>query len=203
MKDGRTHLAHKYEHTVDLETGALAGVTVQTMDSGDTASLPGTSDALDLTAQEIVADRGDHSNEVMVSLQAHGVHSYISETKRGRRNWGKNPQAQKPTYANRRRIRGNRGKSLLRQRGEKVERTFAHLLETGGVRRVQVRDHLEILKRMILRGAAFNLGRLMRTSCGVGKSPSGESVRPIGTGRGLDAPGVPLFLRNIATIAHF
>ena len=176
MKDGRTHLAHKYEHAVDMETGALVGVTVQTMDGGDTASLESTLDAateqleaLDLTAEEVVADKGYHSNAVMVSLADCGIRSYISEPKRGRRNWTKNPCAQKPTYANRRRLRGNRGKSLLRQRGEKVERAFAHLLETGGLRRVHVRDNLEIMKRMVIQGAAFNLGLLMRTRCGVGK----------------------------------
>ncbi len=176
LKDGRTHLAHKYEHAVDMETGALVGVTVQTMEGGDTASLEATLDAateqldaLDLTAQDVVADKGYHSNKVMVSLEAREVRSYISEPKRGRRNWKKNKAAQKPTYANRRRIRGNRGKFLLRQRGEKVERAFAHLLETGGLRRVHVRDNLEILKRMILQGAAYNLGLLMRACCGVGK----------------------------------
>ena len=176
MKDGRTHLAHKYEHAVDMETGALVGVTVQTMEGGDTASLEATIDAataqleaLDLTVQEVVADKGYHSNGVMVELETRGVRSYVSEPNRGRRNWKKNKDAQKPTYANRRRIRGNRGKSLLRQRGEKVERAFAHLLETGGLRRAYVRDNLEILKRMILQGAAFNLGLLMRACCGVGK----------------------------------
>ena len=172
MKDGRTHLAHKYEHAVDMDTGALVGVTVQTMDGGDTASLEVTLDAateqleaLDLTAQEVVADKGYHSNKVMDSLEARGVRSYISEPKRGRRNWKKNKEAHKPTYANCRRIRGDRGKSLLRQRGEKVEHAFAHLLETGGLRRVHVRDNLEILKRMILQGAAFNPGLLMRACC--------------------------------------
>ena len=173
LKDGRTHLAHKYEHAVDMETGALVGVTVQTMEGGDTASLEATLDAateqldaLDLTAQEVVADKGYHSNKVMVSLEARKVRSYISEPKRGRRNWKKNQAAQKPTNANRRRIRGNHGKFLLRQRGEKVERAIAHLLETGGLRRVHVRDNHEILKRMILQGTAHNLGLLMRICCG-------------------------------------
>ena len=131
MKDGRTHLAHKYEHAVDLESGALVAVTVQTMDGGDTASVERTLDAatehldaVDLTAKEVVADKGYHSNAVMVSVKSRGLRSYISEPKRGRRNWSKHKQAQQPTYANRRRIKGKRGKSLLRQRGEKVERAF-------------------------------------------------------------------------------
>ena len=105
----------------------------------------------------------------MVSLEERGLRSYVSEPRRGRRKWKKNKEAQKPTYANRRRIRGARGKSLQRQRGEKVERAFAHLLETGGMRRVYVRDNLEIMKRMVIQGAAFNLSLLMRTRCGVGK----------------------------------
>jgi len=176
MKDGRTHLAHKYEYAVDLESGALVAVTVQTMDGGDTASVERTLDvatehldAVDLTAKVVVADKGYHSNAVMVSVKSRGLRSYISEPKRGRRKWSKHKQAQQPTYANRRRIKGKRGKSLLRQRGEKVERAFAHLLETGGLRRVHVRGQIEILKRMVLQGAAFNLGLLMRQACGVGK----------------------------------
>ena len=176
MKDGRTHLAHKCEHAVDLETGAVVAITVQTMDGGDTASIAGTLDevtenldAMELTAKEVVADKGYHSNAVMVSVKGRGLRSYISEPNRGRRNWRKNKEAQQPTYANRRRIRGKRGKSLLRQRGEKVERAFAHLLETGGLRRVHVRGQIEISKRMVLQGAAFNLGLLMRQACGVGK----------------------------------
>ena len=168
MKDGQTHLAHKCEHAVDMDTGAMAGVTVQTMDGRDTDSLEVILDALteqlealDLMSQEVVADKGYHSNMVMVSIEACVARSYISEAKRGRRNCG------------------NRGKSLLRQRGEKVERAFTHLLETSGLRRVHVRDNLEILKRMILQGAAFNPGLLMRACCCVvklgvlqGKGPS-------------------------------
>ena len=208
LKDGRTHFAHKYEHAVDMETGALVGVTVQTMDGGDTASLEATLDAateqldaLDLTAQEVVAAKGYHSNKVMVSIETREVRSYISEPKRGRRNWKKNKAAQKPTYANRRRIRGNRGKFLLRQRGEKVERAFAHLLETGGLRRVHVRDNLEILKRMILQGAAFNLGLLMRACCGVGKPRVLRGNRS--HWQGLRRALFCLFWRNMADLTHF
>ena len=117
MKDGRTHLAHKCEHAVDLETSAVVAVTVQTMDGGDTASVEGmldaateNMDAVDLTAKEVVADKGYHSNAVMVSVKAHGFRSYLSEPNRGRRNWRKNKETQQPTYANRRRIRGKRRK---------------------------------------------------------------------------------------------
>ena len=100
MKGGRTHLAHKYEHAVDLESGARVAVTVQTIDGADTASVERTLDAatehldaVDLTAKEVVADRGYHSNAVMVSVKNRGLRSYISEPKRGRRNWSKHKQA--------------------------------------------------------------------------------------------------------------
>ncbi len=71
-------------------------------------------------------------------------------------------------YGNRRRIRGERGKRLLRQRGEKLERSFAHLYETGGMRRVHLRRHPNILKRLLVHVAAFNLGLVMRRLLGRG-----------------------------------
>ena len=175
MKDGTTHLAHKLEQAVDLETGAVVATTVQTMDGGDTASMAVTLDeaetqleTVELTAQEVVADKGYHSNRTMTDLKARKLRSYVSEPNRGRRRWTRHKDAQPPTYANRRRIRGERGKQLLRKRGEVVERTFAHLLDTGGLRRVHVRGQEEIRKRMLIHAAAFNLGLLMRKHFGIG-----------------------------------
>src|SRR5262245_35281317 len=178
MKDGRTHLAHKAEHAVDLETGAIVGVTVQDADEGDTetsietlitaaeqieAVLPG-GDGL----QEIVGDKGYHSNQSLVDLEAVGLRSYISEPDRGRRNWKKHPAARDAVYRNRRRIRGARGKRLLRQRGERLERPFAHLYETGRMRRVHLRGHDNIRKRLLIHAGGLNLGMLMRQLFGVG-----------------------------------
>ena len=172
---GTTHLAHKLEQAVDLETGAVVATTVQSMDGGDTASMGVTLDeaeqqleAVDLTPQEVVADQGYHSNRTMTDLKERKVRSYVSEPKRGRRRWTKHPEAQQPTYANRRRIRSQRGQQLLRKRGEVVERTFAHLLGTGGLRRVHVRGQAEIQKRLLIHTAAFNLGLLMRKHFGIG-----------------------------------
>ena len=135
MKGGRTHLAHKLEKAVDIETGAVVAVTVQTMDGGDTASLPVTLDEAERNlaevgaeSEEVVADKGYHSNAIMTCVSEQGLRSYVSEPKRGRRKWKGKRDAQKATYGNRRRIRGRREKRLLRQRGEKLERTFAHLL---------------------------------------------------------------------------
>src|SRR5687767_9848498 len=177
MKDGRTHLAHKAEHAVDLETGAVVGVTVQDAHEGDTVTRIETlieaaeqveTVVPDCEIKEVVADKGYHSNQVMVDLEAVGVRSYISEPDRGRRNWKDHPDARGAVYRNRRRIRGARGKRLLRQRGERLERPFAHLYETGRMRRVHLRGHDNILKRLLLHAGALNLGLLMRTLVGVG-----------------------------------
>ena len=178
MKDGRTHLAHKAEHAVDLETGAVVGVTVQPADDGDTESLAETiitaaeqiervQPAAD-AVRDLVADKGYHSNQVLVDLEAVGVRAYLSEPDRGRRNWRGKPTARAAVYRNRRRIRGARGQRLLRQRGEHLERPFAHLYETGALRRVHLRGHPNILKRVLVHTGGFNLGLLMRRLTGVG-----------------------------------
>ena len=117
---------------------------------------------------EVVADKGYHSNETMVGFAAIGVRSYVSEPDRGRRHWKGQAAARDAVYANRRRIRGARGKRLLRQRGELLERPNAHLYETGRMRRVHLRGHPNILKRLLVQVCGVNLGLLMRHLTGVG-----------------------------------
>jgi transposase len=178
MKDGRTHLAHKFEHAVDLETGVIVGATIQPADSGDTTTMIDTliTAAEQVEAvlpesegiQEIVADKGYHSTERIVDLNRLDLRTYISEPKRKRRRWNGNREAQAAVYENRRRIRRNRGKSLLRQRGERLERPFAHLYETGRMRRTHLRGRENILKRMLIHVSALNLGFLMRSTFGIG-----------------------------------
>jgi transposase len=178
MKDGRTHLAHKAEHAVDLDTGAVVAVTVQGADEGDPASsrdtLTGAAENVEAVVpegdglEEVVGDKGYHSNQELIDLEAVGVRSYISEPDRGRRTWKTNPEARDAVYRNRRRIRGARGKRLLRLRGERLERPCAHLYETGRMRRVHLRGHDNILKRVLLHVGAFNLGLLMRALFGIG-----------------------------------
>lgn len=197
MKDGRTHLAHKAEHAVDLETGAVVAVTIQDADEGDTTTSHDTlieaAEQIEAVVpdseglEEVVGDKGYHSNQQLVDLEAVGVRSYISEPDRGRRNWTKNPEARDAVYRNRRRIRGARGNRLLRQRGERLERPFAHLYETGRLRRVHLRGHRNILKRVLLHAAALNLGLLMRTLVGVGtpRSLQGRVVALVSTIRSL------------------
>src|SRR6059036_1924099 len=127
MKDGRTHLAHKAEHAIDLDSGALVAVTLHGADVGDTTSLIETAiaaaeqvEAAHATSPtsaelaEIVADKGYHSNQTMIDLEAVAVRSYIAEPERVRRHWTQTPDAQAPVYGNRRRVRGARGKRLLR-----------------------------------------------------------------------------------------
>jgi transposase len=190
MKDGRTHLAHKAEHAVDLETGAIVGVTVQGADQGDTTTIADTVTAAaeDLEAvatvtddhtvviEEVVADKGYHSNQVLVDLAALDLRTYIAQPDRGRRRWKRHPTAREAVYANRRRIRGTRGRALQRRRSERLERPNAHLYETGAMRRTHLRGHTNILKRLFVHIGGFNLGLLMRTLLGVG-TPRGLQGR--------------------------
>ena len=189
MKNGRTHLAHKAEHAIDLETGAIVAVTLQGADAGDTTTIVETATAaadqiadaqVDVAEpqalEEIIADKGYHSNQTMIDLDAVGVRSYIAEPDRGRRDWSKTPEAQAPVYGNRRRVRGPRGRRLMRQRGERIERSFAHVYDTGGMRRTHLRGHTNILKRLLIHAGGFNLGLVMRQLIGVG-TPRGLQGR--------------------------
>ena len=187
MKDGRTHLAYKAEHAVDLESGAVVAVTVQPADRGDTSSQEETLEeagrnlgellADEETAKrvseddlmsELVANRGYHSDAVLESCAGLGLRSYIPEPKRPRRRWRDRKEAQARLYANRRRTRGIRGRKLARLRAERVERTFAHCYETGGLRRVHLRGRDNVRKRVLIHVAAFNLGLVMRQLLGAG-----------------------------------
>lgn len=189
MKDGRTHLAHKAEHAVDLETGAIVAVTVQGADQGDTTTIVDTVTAAveqiegvqadvddPQPLKEIITDKGYHSNRILIELEALGVRSYVAEPNRGRRDWSTEPEAQGPVYGNRRRIRGRRGRRLMRRRGEYVERAFAHIYDTGGMRRTHLRGHANILKRLLIQAGGFNLGLVMRHWIGRG-TPRGLQGR--------------------------
>ena len=140
--------------------------------------------------EEMVADKGYHSDEMLVGLREVGVRSHVSEPERGRRCWqdkktGETPPqkraAQKALYANRRRVRGRRGRRLQRRRGEVVQRTFAHMYETGGLRRVWVRGHENVRKRVLIQAAACNIGLLLRRQTGVGtpRSLQGRALSAI------------------------
>jgi transposase len=186
MKDGSTHLAHKVEHAVDMETGAVLALTLQGANIGDTTTIQETliataeqieqlvanpETALELPDNmlaEVVTDKGYHSNAIVTDLKQLGIRSYISEPKRGRRNWIGKPGERDAVYANRRRIGGERGKTLMRRRGLMLERPFAHCYETGGMRRVHLRGHDNILKRLLIHVGGYNLSLVLRLAIGKG-----------------------------------
>jgi transposase len=192
MKDGRTHMAHKAEHAVDLDTGAVVAVTLQGADQGDTTTLDVTLSEAGMAVaeqigreaeqrpddqpkvnvngiEELVTDKGYHSGAVVERVKSYEVRSYIPEKQQtGRRNWQGKPTEQQAVYQNRRRVCGSYGKSLLRRRGELVERSFAHCYETGGMRRTHLRGHQNILKRQLIHVGAFNLSLILRQLMGAG-----------------------------------
>jgi len=190
MKDGTTHLAHKAEHAVDMDSGVILAVNVCDAAVGDTQTICDTVNQASENlraiaddqrvsekigkqwASEAVADKGYHSNDTMCDLGEMQLRSYISEPDRGRRSWmdkEDGPDARDATYANRRRIRGERGKGLMRKRGELLERSFAHAYETGAMRRLHLRHRENIAKRVLIHVAGFNLGLLMRVRYGLRK----------------------------------
>jgi transposase len=193
MKDGTTHLAHKAEHAVDMGEkahGAILAVNVCDAAVGDTATLVDTvlmatenlgalkdddrvaDKVSDAFMDEAVLDKGYHSKQALLDLDEMNVRSYASEPKRGRQNWEDQADAQKAVYANRRRVEGERGKNLLRGRGEKLERTFAHCYETGAMRHLYLRERENIAKRVLIHAAGCNIGIMMRVKYGLRKPRS-------------------------------
>jgi transposase len=184
MKDGRTHLAYKAENVVDLETELVIAAEVYTADQGDpetlTDSLDQAQENLDLVdgetdIEEVVADKGYHKTETITELSSErGIRTYIPEREqKGRRRWTNKPASQQAAfYANRRRVRGNRSKRLQKRRSEYVERTFAHMCETGGGRRTWLRGLEDVRKRWLIQAAARNLGLILRKLFGVGTARS-------------------------------
>ena len=195
MKDGSTHLAHKQEHAVDMDSGAVLAVTIQPANEGDTttwretveetwqnlnavAKDPKAAEHLHANAvEELVEDKGYHSNQTMADYRELGIRSYVSEPERGRRQWAGKRSEQEAVYANRRRVRGVRGKRLMRKRGELIERSFAHVLETGRMRRTHLQGHVNILKRMLVHVGGFNLSLIMRKVFGHGTPRGLQGVR--------------------------
>lgn len=202
MKDGRTHLAYKAEHAVDLDTGAVLAVTVQPGDRGDTASMASTLTqagcaVMDLAGkaahadavgpagevnqtgvERVIADKGYHSKQVLQELAEGDLRTVIAEPERKRQKWSGQRAAQAAVYGNRRRLKTDTGKALLRKRGELVERSFAHLYDSGGMRRVHLRGKDNIAKRVLIHAAAFNLSLILRQIFGVGTARQSARLAP-------------------------
>lgn len=198
LKDGRTHLAYKAAHVVDLDSEFLLEVQVVAADEADSSLLVAgvrTAEAALEAAgvetplvHEVVADKGFHKTETLADCAKEGLRTYIPEPQRGgHRNWIDKPEEYEAAYrGNRRRTPGARGRSLQRLRSERVERSFAHTCETGGARRTWLRGRDKINKRYRLVAAARNLGLLMRKLFGFG-TPRSLSGAPIAVFRALSA----------------
>jgi transposase len=179
MKDGRTHMAYKSEHAIDLESGLLLAATIHHGDRADSESLI---ESL-VTAQAnligagseaeirtVPADKGYHKTETLAWCRSFGIRTYIPEREsKTKRQWADKPaEWQEAYYGNRRRVRGRRGKRLQRLRSEHVERSFAHVCETGGARRSWLSGVVDVGKRYLMYAAGHNLGVVMRKLFGVG-----------------------------------
>ena len=178
MKHGSTHLAYKAEQAVDLDTGAIVAITTQGGAVGDTKSIQETlpaagwavAEQIDTpTAKghykvhgqglsEVVTDKGYHSAASLTQMTEWGVRTYVSAPKK----FGK-AESSAVVKANLRRVESDRGKALLRKRGELLERPFAHQYETGAMRRLHVRGRDNVAKRVLLQAAAFNLALILRS----------------------------------------
>ena len=179
MKDGRTHLAYKAEHVVDLESEFLLSAVVYHADCGDPETLTDSvmqaqvnlqTAESDIEIQEAAADKGYHKAATLELCDSLKIRTYIPERKQKHRSkWLDKPAAyQAAVYANRRRVRGERSKRLQRLRSERVERSFAHVCETGGARRCWLHGLVKVAKRYLLQAAARNLGLLLRKLFGMG-----------------------------------
>ncbi|MCG8585676.1 MAG: transposase, partial [Pirellulales bacterium] len=197
MKDGRTHLAYKAEHTIDIDTELILAAEIYAADQGDADTIgPSISAAQDNLIQadsdahieESVADKGYHENETLADLEfTEGLRTYIAEPKQTQRcNWKNKPDEQRRAVTNnRRRTKGDRGRALQRKRSERVERSFAHVCETGGSRRTWLCGIEKVRKRYLVSAMARNLGLVMRRLFG------------FGTARSLQREG------NLADALHF
>ncbi|HTU26934.1 MAG TPA: transposase [Pirellulales bacterium] len=180
LKDGRTHLAYKAEHVVDLKTELVLAAEIHPGDAADTATLcdsvlkaqenlQGAELATEI--EEVAADKGYHSNETIEQCDALCLRTYIPEPKlKHERTWTDKPaEFQRAVCNNRRRMKRTKGKRWGRLRSERVERSFAHVCDSGGMRRSWLKGVVDVTKRYLVAVAAHNLGRILRKLFGIGK----------------------------------
>jgi len=202
MKDGTTHLAYKAEHVVDLKTELVLAAEIYAADEADSATLPRSvlsaevnlvRAGSDAQIEDVAADKGYHKIETVADFAGAEYRTYIPEAQQPHRHtWTDKPAEQERAYrANRRRVRGRRGKRLQRLRSEKVERSFAHVCETGGARRSWLRGLAEVSKRYLMQVAARNLALVMRKVFGVGtpRSLQGAAAAALALGAALQDLG--------------
>jgi transposase len=181
LKDGRTHLAYKPEHAVDLDTGAIVAAEIHPADQGDTATLPATLEAAEANLAavdaaptpedpaELVADKGYHSRDGLKELEDGAWKSRIAEKKvAGVHRWHGDDDARRAVYNNRARLRSGVAKEAFKLRTELVERSFALLLDRGGMRRAWLRGRENLRKRYLVHVAGYHLGLILRLLVGAG-----------------------------------
>ena len=180
MKDGRTHLAYKAEHVVDLKSDLVLAAEVTPANHGDSQTMVDSVMQAQVNLdqagsqqqiEEVAADKGYHAAAALELCEALNLRTYIPEPKRTYRSrWVDKPaEFQHALYGNRRRIRRDKSKELQRRRSELCERTFAHICDSGGMRRTWLRKLVNVTKRYLIAAAAHNLGRMLRKLFGVGK----------------------------------
>ena len=190
MKNGTTRMAYKAEHAVDLESDLIVSATVHPGNAADTATVIDTAIDAAVNLEEagceneveaIVADKGYHSTNVVMQAAEFGMKAYIPErASPARRRWvGKDPREKKVVHAARRRTKSEHGKLLSRTRSELVERSFAHVCDTGGARRTWLRGLHSVTKRHLMVAAARNLSTIMRVICGIGSPRALQGLRAI------------------------
>jgi transposase len=189
MKDGTTRLAYKAEHLVDLETSAIVSATVNPADQSDHETAPRTVADADATLQRLatttegstlVADKGYYSEALIAGCAVAEIRTCIAEPRMARRRWrGKERIVRRSSLRNRRRVRSEYGKGLLKRRAEIAERSFAHVVSRGGMRRTHLRGRENNEKRYLAQIAAFNLSLVMRKLIGVG-TPKGLAALAAG-----------------------
>jgi transposase len=191
MKDGSTHLAYKPEHAVDLDTGVIVAAPIHAADKGDTTTLGPTLEAAEKNLSavgvaptpedpcDLVADKGYHSRDVLKEQDGGPWKTRIAEPRpsKGYLRWHGDDEARAAVYANRNRLRSGVGKEAMRKRGEMVERSFAHVLERGGMRRTWLRGRENVHKRYLVHVAGYNFGVLMRALFGVGTPREAAAAR--------------------------
>jgi transposase len=181
LKDGRTHLAYKPEHAVDLDTGAIVAAEIHLADQGDTATLPTTLEGAETNLAaveaaptpedpaELVADKGYHSREGLKELEDGAWKSRIAEKKvAGVHRWHGDDAARRAVDNNRARLRSGVAKEAFKLRTERCERSFALILDRGGMRRAWLRGRENLRKRYLVHVAGYNLGLIMRLLVGAG-----------------------------------
>jgi transposase len=170
MKDGRTHLAYKAEHVVDLQSELILAAEVYHADQADQHTLV---DSV-MEAQVHLAEAGVEATieeaAAIELAEALDLRTYIPEPERTHESrWtDKPPELKRAVYANRRRTKRPKSKRLQRLRSERVERSFAHVCETGGARRTWLCGIEKVRKRHLIAALARNLGVMMRALFGMG-----------------------------------